>query len=169
MSEFYCKEDSDMRYQMFKHRFDNTPVAKVAMLGKIHFAWCKRDENGDWEVGEDYLHTGYAEAHTSIETLEDARRDHFDLDYEKNYYDDHYIMIVCTYYFGSSEKQIFYMPEHLFLVLSRLRNTSQEGKTYPNDWEDNWPTQPQYAFDELEDIDEWAEHDKIAHHLAMKG
>ena len=151
-----------MRYQMFKHRFDNTPVAKVAMLGKIHFAWCKRDENGDWEVGEDYLHDGYAEAHTSIESLEDARRDHFDLDYEKHYYDDHYIMIVCTYYFGSSEKQIFYVPEHLFLIHSRLRGTSTDDDPV-------WPTQPQYAFDELEDIDEWARNDKIAHHLAMKG
>ena len=85
-----------------------------------------------------------------------------DLDYEKHYYDDHYIMIVCTYYFGSAEKQIFYVPEHLFLIHSRLRGTSTDDNPV-------WPTQPQYAFDELEDIDEWARNDKIAHHLAMKG
>ena len=156
-------------FSLFNHRFDSTPIVSVPTLGKVFIAWCTKNKEGDWEVGEDFIHDKWAEDCNSIQGAESIRSEKVDLDYEKHYYDNHYIMIVCTFYKGKAEKKIFYSPEHLFLVLSRLRNTSQEGKTYPNDWEDSWPTQPQYASDELENIDEWTTHDRIAHHLAMKG
>ena len=152
-------------FSLFNNRFDSTPIVSVPTLGKVFIAWCTKDQEGDWEVGEDFLHDKWAEDCNSIQGAESIRCEKVDLDYEKHYYDNHYIMIVCTFYKGKSEKEIFYSPEHLFALLSRLSVGTWEGSSMHN----TWPIQPQYSEVELENFEEWNDSFKVAHHLTMKG
>jgi len=152
-----------------KRRFNPTPVVDVATLGRVFIAWCTKNEDGKWEVGENYLHDGYAEDGNSIRLLEHIRtHENFDLDYEKNYYDNHYIMIVCTFFKGDKELQIFYSPEHLCRLLSRLAVGTWKGSALYNST-DTWPLQPQYSKAELENFEEWDDPLKVAHHFNLRG
>ncbi len=137
-------------YLTFKPRLDRTPRVKVPMVSEVYFAWCKyqtkvegfNHEEG-WTEGECYLQPsgfGSSEYPTSVAAVEEGRADNFELDYEKNYYKDHYVMLVMTYLEGDKEFKIFLTPEHIHGIIKHSINCDEYGVII----------QPEYSWEELQ-------------------
>ena len=116
-------------YLSFKPRMDTSPRVKIPIVSEIYFAWCYKMENPSegignhcepfhWEEGECYLQPdGFSneEQPSSVDTLEEDRRGNkFNLDYEKGYFDDHYLMLVVKMRKGDEEETLFFTPEHAY-------------------------------------------------------
>ena len=129
-------------YKHYTARFDRTPRVKRPMVSEVYFAWCHQN-SGEWEEGECYLQPDgfYNKEHpSSVDILEEDRRGNkFDLDYEKGYFDDHYLMLVMKYRKGDREYILFLTPEHAHGIIEHGINCDDYGVMI----------QPKYSWEEL--------------------
>jgi hypothetical protein len=133
-------------YLNFKPRLNKTPRVKTPAVSKVYFAWCYQVKDG-WEEGENFIHPNPPAI--SIEDLEEDRASKFDLDYQKEYYKDHYLMLVAKYYKKDVEYTIFLMPEHAYELFVIGHGTG--GSSHP-------PTQPHYSWEQLNLEETWDEY-----------
>ena len=135
-------------YLNFKPRLDISPRVKIPMVSEVYFAWCHQNNEGEWEEGECYLQPDgfYNKEHpSSVDTLEEDRRGNkFDLDYEKGYFDDHYLMLVVKMLRGDKEKTLFFTPEHAYSLLSEIAVRALRGEIIQGDI-----LQSEYSWEEL--------------------
>ena len=128
-------------YQNFVPRVDTTPRVKRPMISKVYFAWCYQEKD-EWHEGDCFLqplsHHG-GEYPNSIEELEQDRASKFDLDYEKDYYKDHYAMLVIAYRMDDKEYTIYLTPEHAREIIKHGINSNAHGVL----------NQPNYSWNEL--------------------
>ena len=124
-------------YQNFVPRIDTTPRVKVPMISEVYFAWCKCQDQ-QWEEG-DILTNPSLKPATSIQELEEHRASNFEYDYEKGYYDDHYVMLVLKYRQGDKEYKLFLTPEHAYGIIAHSINCDDYGVII----------QPEYSWEEL--------------------
>ena len=134
----------------YKPRLDRTPRVKVPMVSEVYFAWCKYQTKVigfNYEEclteGESYLQpSGFSRLDypASVEAVEEARADNFELDYEKNYYKDHYVMLVMKYRKEDREYTIFLTPEHIHGIIEHSINCDEYGVII----------QPEYSWEELQ-------------------
>ena len=123
-------------YQNFVPRLDTTPRVKRSMISEVYFAWCKY-QYPTWQEGD--ILTNPSEPATSIQELEEHRASNFEYDYEKGYYDDHYVMLVLKYRKGDEEYTIFLTPEHAYGIIAHGINCDDYGVMI----------QPEYSWEEL--------------------
>ena len=124
-------------YKHFTARLDRTPRVKRPMVSEVYFAWCYQN-NGKWEQGENFIHPD-REQSLSVEDLEEDRASKFELDYEKEYYKDHFLMLVMKYRKGDKEYTIFLTPEHAHGIIEHGINCDDYGVII----------QPEYSWEEL--------------------
>ena len=127
----------------YKSRFDRKPRVKVPMVSEVYFAWCFQDDKLNWEQGDDLIQpSGFynREYPTSGEAVETGWEDHYELDYEKNYYKDHYVMLVMKYRKEDREYTIFLTPEHIHGIIEHSINCDEYGVII----------QPEYSWEELQ-------------------
>ncbi len=109
----------------YESRLNTAIRVKEPLITQVYFAWCYRENNKNdceiWEEGEGYLQPeGFSIGvyPSSLELVEDARRDKHEYDYEKNYYKDHYLMLVVKYRREDEEHKLFLTPEHALSLLA---------------------------------------------------
>ena len=113
-------------YLNFKSRLDTTPRVKTPLVSEIYFAWCYKMENPSegignhcepfhWEEGDSLISP--SDPASSIHDLEEDRASKFDYDYQKGYFDDHYLMLVVKMIRGDEEKILFFTPEHAHEII----------------------------------------------------
>ena len=132
-------------YQNFTPRVDTTPRVKIPMISQGYFAWCTYREKASvgftheqgWQEGDICINP--SEPATSVQELEEHRASNFEYDYEKRYYDDHYIMLVLKYRKWDEEYTIFLTPEHAHGIIEHGINCDDYGVMI----------QPEYSWDEL--------------------
>ena len=131
-------------YQNFAPRVDTTPRVKIPMISQVYFAWCTYQEKvahlnyeQGWEEADILINP--SEPATSVQELEEHRASNFEYDYEKRYYDDHYIMLVLKYRKGDEEYTIFLTPEHAHRIIENGINCDKDGVIL----------QPKYSWNEL--------------------
>ena len=107
------------------------------MISEVYFAWCKCQDQ-QWEEG-DILTNPSLKPATSIQELEEHRASNFEYDYEKGYYDDHYVMLVLKYRQGDKEYKLFLTPEHAYGIIAHSINCDDYGVII----------QPEYSWEEL--------------------
>ena len=115
-------------YLNFRPRLDTTPRVKTPIVSEVYFAWCCQNNEGKWEEGDCFLQPTTRDGRhpNSVSELEEDRRgDKFDLDYEKGYFDNHYIMLVVHYYQEAREHTLYFTPEHAFKILDNLYDMKQ--------------------------------------------
>ena len=126
-------------YQNFVPRIDTTPRVKYPMISEVYFAWCKY-QYPTWQEAD--LLINPAEPVTSIQELEEHRASNFEYDYEKGYYDDHYVMLVLKYRQGDKEYKLFLTPEHAVAIL-------KHGVNCDDHLDKGIMIQPEYSWNEL--------------------
>ena len=125
-------------YQNFTPRVDTTPRVKIPMISQVYFAWCThQDKSEEWEEADILINP--SEPATSVHELEEHRASNLEYDYEKRYYDDHYIMLVLKYRKGDEEYTIFLTPEHAHRIIENGINCDKDGVIL----------QPKYSWNEL--------------------
>ena len=102
-------------YLNFKSRLDTTPRVKTPLVSEIYFAWCRQNNEGEWEEGDSLISP--SNPAISIQDLEEDRASKFDLDYQKEYFDNYYTMLVVKMIRGDEEKTLFFTPEHAHEII----------------------------------------------------
>jgi len=138
-------------YVNFKPRLDITPRVKTPIVSEVYFAWCYQVKDG-WEEGENFIHPNSPAI--NIADLEaDRTGDKFNLDYEKGYFNDHYIMLVIKYRKKDIEYTLYLTPEHAFKILDAMASC------LPRDSFDSIK-QPEYTWEELNLEERWEENEE---------
>ena len=128
-------------YLNFKSRLDTTPRVKTPLVSEIYFAWC-RQNNGEWEQADSLISP--SNPAISIQDLEEDRASKFDLDYQRDYFDNYYAMLVVKMIRGDKEKTLFFTPEHAYSLLSEIAVRALRGEIIQGEI-----LQSEYSWEEL--------------------
>ena len=134
-------------YLNFKSRLDTRPRVKTPLVSEIYFAWCRQNNAGEWEEGDSLISP--SNPAISIQDLEEDRASKFDLDYQKEYFDNYYTMLVVKMIRGDEEKTLFFTPEHAYSLLSEIAVRALRGEIIQGDI-----LQSEYSWEELNLIEE---------------